>query len=174
MQKQWFVMRDLKRQNAKLPAYKLLTKYGIKIFVPMRWQVKTRRGIIIREEVPVIHDLLFVHDSREHLDPIVEKIQTLQYRWLKNTYREPMTVSDDEMNKFILAVQSSEKPVYYMPKEITPQIYGRKIKIIGGSLNGYEGYLITTRGSKVKRLLVELEGCIAVGVEVIPEYIQLL
>ncbi len=47
-------------------------------------------------------------------------------------------------------------------------MYGRKIRIEGGPLSGYEGRLLTTRGSKVKRLLVELEGFLAVGVEVDP------
>ena len=53
-------------------------------------------------------------------------------------------------------------------------MYGRKIRIEDGPLSGYEGSLLTTRCSKVKRLLVELEGFLAVGVEVAPEYIQLI
>ena len=171
---QCFVMRDLKRRNAKLPAYKLLANKGIKVFVPMTWQTIKRRGIVIREEIPVIQDLLFVYASRLHLDPIVEKIPTLQYRWLRNTFRKPMTVPDLEMEKFIFAVSSSKSPQYYLPEEITPQMYGHKIRIVGGTLDGYEGYLLTTRGSKVKRLLVELENYLAVSVEVLPEFIQLI
>lgn len=171
---QWFVMRDLKRRNAKLPAYKQLADKGIKVFVPMKWQTIKRKGIVIREEIPVIQDLLFVYASRLHLDPIVEKIPTLQYRWLRNTFRKPMTVPDLEMEKFIFAVSSSKSPQYYLPEEITPQMYGHKIRIVGGTLDGYEGYLLTTRGSKVKRLLVELENYLAVSVEVLPEFIQLI
>lgn len=53
-------------------------------------------------------------------------------------------------------------------------MYGHKIRIVGGTLDGYEGYLLTTRGSKVKRLLVELENYLAVSVEVLPEFIQLI
>lgn len=170
----WFVMRDLKRRNAKLPAYKQLIEMGIKVFVPMKWQVVKRKGDIMREEVPVIQDLLFVYDSRLHLDPIVETIPTLQYRWLHHTFREPMTVSDVAMEKFIVAVSSSKSPQYYLPQEITPQMYGRKIRIVGGPLDGYDGYLLTTRGSKIKRLFVELEDYLAVSVEVLPEFIQLL
>ena len=83
-----------------------------------------------------------------------------------------MTVSDLEMDRFIQAVSSSDSPQYYLPEEITPQMCGRKIQIIGGSLNGYEGCLLKIRGSKIKRLLVELKGYLAVGVEVLPEYIQ--
>lgn len=171
---QWYVMRDLKRRNAKEPAYKQLQELGVEVFIPMKWQIVIRKGEKIREEIPVIQDLLFVHDSRQHLDPIVESTKTLQYRWLRNTFRKPMTVSDSEMEKFIFAVNQSESPKFYLPEEITPQMYGRRIKIIGGFFNGYEGYLITTRGSKVKRLLIELKGCLAVGVEISSDYIQII
>lgn len=53
-------------------------------------------------------------------------------------------------------------------------MHNRSIRIIGGLLDGYEGTLITTRGSRVKRLLVELPNLLAVGVEVNPDYIQLV
>ena len=35
--RQWFVMRDLKRGNAKQPAYKLLAELKIRFFTPMVW-----------------------------------------------------------------------------------------------------------------------------------------
>lgn len=167
----WFVMRDLKRFNAKQPAYKLLAEKQIKVFTPMRWRLTVKQGQKIREEVPFIQDLLFVYDVREHLDQIVNRLPTLQYRWLHNTYREPMIVADSDMERFIHAVHSSENPRYYLPEEVTPQKYGQRIRIIGGPLNGYEGRLLTTRGSKVKRLIVELRDFFSVGVEVSPEYI---
>lgn len=170
----WYVMRDLKRANAKQPAYMLLREKKMEVFVPMKWHLVTRKGIRVREEVPFIQDLLFVHEAQTNLDAIVEKTPTLQYRWLRNTWREPMTVADADMERFIRAVSVSESPKYYLPEEITPAMYGRKIRIVGGPLNGYEGGLLTTRGSKVKRLLVELKGFLAVGVEVNPEYIQLI
>ena len=170
----WYVMRDLKRTNAKVPAYKLLKGMKMEVFVPMKWHLVTRKGMRIREEVPFIQDLLFVHETQDNLDAIVEKTPTLQYRWLCNTWREPMVVADTDMERFIRAVDATESPRYYLPEEITPVMYGRKIRIEGGPLNGYEGRLLTTRGSKVKRLLVELEGFLAVGVEVDPEYIQLI
>ena len=169
---QWYVMRDLNRRNAKVPAYKKLKKTGIKVFVPLMEQITLQKGKKVREKVPVIQDLLFVYDYRRHLDSIVEKTRTLQYRWLRNTFREPMTVPDLEMDRFIQAVSSTDSPKYYLPEEITSQMCGRKIRIIGGPLNGYEGCLLKIRGSKIKRLLVELKGYLAVGVEVLPEYIQ--
>ena len=34
-QPKWYVMRDLKRANAKHPAYKILGEMNMKIFTPM-------------------------------------------------------------------------------------------------------------------------------------------
>lgn len=170
----WFVMRDLKRANAKEPAYKLLEGMKIETFVPLKWHLTVRKGKRVREKVPFIQDLLFVHETRLNLDPVVAKTPTLQYRWLRNTYREPMTISDTAMERFIRAVNFSESPMYYLPEEVTPAMCGNKIRIVGGQLDGYEGSLLTTRGSKTRRLLVKLNGLLAVGVEVSPEYIQLI
>lgn len=63
---------------------------------------------------------------------------------------------------------------YYRPEEITPAMRNRRIRIIGGPLHGYEGSLVTVRGTTVKRLLVELPMLLAAAVEVEPEFIQLL
>lgn len=169
--KQWFVMRDLKRANAKHPAYEMLRSFKFEVFTPMKWHIVTRKGERVREEMPAIPDLLFVHSSRLALDPLVGKTATLQYRFLRNTWRDPMTVRDADMKRFIHAVNSSESVKYYMPGELTSEMYNKKIRIIGGKLNGYEGNLLTVRGSKTKRLLVELPGLLAAGVEVSPEYI---
>ena len=90
-------MRDLKRVNAKQPAYMELKGMGMEVFVPMKQHLKMKKGVRVREEVPFIPDLLFVHEARTNLDLAVEKTPTLQYRWLRNTWREPMTVADKDM-----------------------------------------------------------------------------
>lgn len=173
-ERRWFVMRDLKRTNAKVPAYLLLSDHHLEIFTPMKWKLITQQGKKVRKQVPFMQDLLFVHETRARLDPFVQRIPTLQYRYLRNTYREPMTVPFADMVRFIQAVGASDSPRYYLPEEVTPAMHGRSIRIVGGPLDGCEGNLLTTRGSKVKRLLVELPGILSVGVEVSPEYIQLI
>ena len=170
----WFVLRDLKRPNAKQRAYQLFEEKNIETFTPMKWRLDIIQGKRVRKEVPCIPDLLFVHDTREHLDSIIEENMTVQYRWVRNKWREPMVVSDAEMERFIHAVSISGTPKYYLPEEITPEMLNRSIRIVGGPLDGCEGTLVTTRGSKVKRLLVELPELLSVAVEVNPEYIQLI
>lgn len=170
----WFVMRDLKRRNASLPAYKMLAELGIKVFTPMVWKLVERQGRRIPQEIPFMQDLLFVYSSREALDPIVARTKTLQYRFVRGGYQVPMKVNDEDMERFITAVSASENPYYYTPEEITPNMLGRRVRIVGGTLNGYEGRLLKLQGSRTKRIFVELPEFLTAVVEVQPEFIQLL
>ena len=173
-EKHWYAMRDLKRTNARFPAYKLLEQIGVEFFTPMHWRLTVKGNKRIREKVPFIQDLIFVFDTREKIDAIVLKTPTLQYRYQKGKpFREPMTVPDNDMWRFIRAVAGSDNPKYYRPDEITPAMYGHKIRIVGGNLDGYEGRLLNVRGSRVKRILIELPNWLAATVEISPEYIQL-
>lgn len=171
---QWFVMRDLKRSNAKQPAYKMLSSLKFEVFTPMTWKLYNIKGTQIRKEVPFMPSLLFVYTSKNLLDEIVAKTKTLQYRFVCDGHRSPMTVRDKEMQQFIHAVKSTPNPRIYTPKEITPDMIGKKVRIIGGPLNNYEGRLQKLQGSRIKRLFVELPGLFTASVEVQHEFIQVL
>ena len=172
--RQWFVLCDMKPVHAKLPAYKLFENLKVQYFTPMVHRLVVVNGKRIDQEVPFMPDLLFVKDTREHLDLIVESTPKLQYRYKIGVQHTPIIVPTTEMERFIYAVESSENPKFYSLNEVTPEMINRKIRIIGGKLDGYTGTLVTTRGSKVKRLLVELPSLLAASVEVEAEYIQLV
>lgn len=172
--RQWFVMRDLKRGNAKQPAYKLLGELKIRFFTPMVWKLRIRQGKRVRQQVPFMPDLLFVYDSRKVLDPLVEQIATLQYRFVKGGNHQPMTVRNADMERFIRAVDAMNNPCFYTPEEINPDMLGKKVRIVGGLLDGYEECLQKMQGSRIKRLFVELPNLLTATVEVQPEFIQVL
>lgn len=167
-------MRDLKRANAKSPAYRVLGDEGFEVFTPMKEQVTVRAGKRIREQVPVLGDLLFVHDQKETIATFIAKHPTIQFRYLKGGYMNPMVVADAEMERFIHAIGASSQPKYYLPGELTPTMIGRDICVVGGPLDGYKGKLLSIRGSSVKRLLVDLPGLLCAGVEVGPEMIRII
>ena len=172
----WYALRDLKRSNALLPAFMQLRLMGVEVFTPTRWRMVVRGGKRERREVAVMHDLLFAYDTREALDPIIAKISTLQYRYKKGgKYCEAIVVSDDDMARFIDAVRASDEPRFYTPEELSILKCGQRIRIVGGQMNGCEGTLLSVRGSKFKRLLVELPNLLAVSVEIKDnEYIQIV
>lgn len=172
---QWFAMRDLTRPNAKLPAYKRLEEMGFDVYTPLVTRIVGNGAGRKRITVPVIHDLLFVRATRERLDPVVERMATLQYRFARGKgYCVPITVRNAEMARFIRAVSFTSNPQYFLPSEITPDMYGRRVHIVGGPMDGYEGYLLKTRGTRKRRLLVSLDTILALAVEVSPEFIELL
>lgn len=170
----WYVLRDLSRYNAKMPGYKLLEKERIKFFTPMHYVIRKRDDRNTRVQEPVVRSLVFAYSGKAVLDPLTRRYQTLQFRYVYGrSVDDPMTVPRKDMERFIRAVESSySEPVYYSPEDITPDKYGREVRIIGGNLDGYTGRLLRMRGSKVKRLLVELPGFLVAGVEVRAEYIQ--
>lgn len=174
-EKQWFVMRDLKRRNSNNLAIDDLENAGLEVFTPMTQMIMTIGGRRQRRDVPVIQDLLFVHEAREVLDSLVAKSPTLQFRYLfGKTKDEPMTVRDEEMEKFIHAVNNTETPLYYKPGEISKAMYGKKVRIMGGMLDQYEGRLLSVKGMRKRRLIVELPGLITAAVEVEPDFIQII
>lgn len=174
-EKHWFVMRDLKRRTANTLAIHDLAKSGLEVFTPMTQMVMKIGGKLQRRDVPVIQDLLFVHEAKEILDSIVAFTPTLQYRYQRGkTMDEPTTVRDEEMNRFIFAVNNTETPIYYKPGEITESMYGKSVQIHGGRLDGYQGRLLSVKGMRKRRLIVELPGLLAAAVEIEPDFIHVV
>lgn len=168
-------MRDLKRRNSNSLAIHELTNAGFEVFTPLTQMIMTIGGRRQRREVPVIQDLLFIHETREALDPLVARCHTLQYRYVSgHRQNEPMIVRDKEMNQFMLAVTSTKKTVYYRPGELTNMMYGKKIRIVGGMLDGFEGRLLSVKGMRKRRLIVEIPGLITAAIEVEADYIQVI
>ena len=171
--KQWYVLRDFKKRNAKLPGYKLLSECGIRIFFFLYLVVSTRHGKRIREYVPVIQSLLFAYDTKEALGTIIEKENALQFQFKRGAGKDYfMTVPDAEMERFINAVNNDPSPIYFSLEELTPDKIGKEIIVNGGPLNGYKGVLLKMRGTRKKRLLVKIEGILTAAVEVNPDFIQ--
>ncbi len=168
----WFAMCDLAPHNARQRAYMLLAEHNIEAFTPMHHRIVMRNGKRTRIEVPVINDLLFARSTMQVLDPLVEATPSLRYRYKRGHYLIPTTVNDAEMKRFINAVKASPATRYYLPDEITPDMFGRRVRIIGGELNGYEGHLRKCRGSNRKRLMVELTGLLFAEVEVSKDFIE--
>ena len=173
------MLRDLARPNAKNPAYKQLQAMPEMkdcVFVPLKQHVFMEFGKRVVHFIPYMPDLVFVHKSREELDPIVRQMALLQYRYVRGGKQfEAMSVRAEDFKKFKDAVERTDNVEYYSYEEVSPQIYGKQIRIVGGRLNGFEGRLMSKRGSKFKRLLVDLwEYNLAATIQVESEFIQLM
>ena len=175
----WYVLRDLARPNAKRPAYKQLQAMPDMqgcVFIPLKQQVFVEFGKRVVRFIPFMPDLVFVHKSKEELDPIIRKMELLQYRYVRGGKQyEAMRVRAKDFEKFRDAVEQIDNVEYFSYEEVSPRIFGKQIRIIGGRLNGFEGRLMSKRGSKYKRLLIDLQECnLSAAIQVESEFIQLL
>lgn len=81
---QWYALSDLKRANAKHRAWEVLTEKGFEVFTPMHWKLISNKSVRkTRVRVPVIYELLFVRSDRESLDMEIQRMETLQHRFVK-------------------------------------------------------------------------------------------
>lgn len=168
-------MRDLKRWNALLPAWRQLGDAGFEVFTPMQEVLVSVKGAARRVSRPYIQDLLFVHSTRDRLDPEVAKTPTLQYRYAKGLgYKTPMIVPDRQMDNFVKAVTAVSTPVYICPSEVTESMVGSSVRVIGGPLEGCDGRLLSVQGTRRKRLFVTIPNLVAASVEVEPDYLQIM
>ena len=58
--------------------------------------------------------------------------------------------------------------------EYIEKYFAEKDLHLTATLDGYEGRLMSKRGSKTRRLIIQIEGLIAAAIEVEPQFVQLI
>lgn len=169
----WFVMSAYK--NEKKAEEKLSGKDGLEYFIPKCYAVRVYHGVKSKRLVPVIPNLVFVHASRKQITDFKKYHNFLQFvTWEKSTGLEYLVVPDEQMESFItIASQYEETTVYYKPEEIDIR-KGTRICIHGGKLDGVKGVFMRVQGKRNRRVVVMLEGVMAVSAEVHPDLIEVI
>lgn len=171
----WFAMSAPYRRELK--AKECLEGMGIESFVPMAKAIVERRGIKRRETVPAIHNLIFVHTTKNIIKQAKQGIEYLQYRTKPcNGKNTPIIVPDREMEQFITITNARmEEITYLQPDEINIK-KGTKVRIHGGTFNGTEGIFVKIKGKRNRRVVVLIEGlaAVAINAELSPDIIEIL
>lgn len=168
----WYVMRFL--YNRKSGTRERMERAGIETFVPMHYKVRLVNGRKVRSYVPVLGDMIFVRSTRVELAPYLASDSYFQFRYKRGgAQAEPLVVPDKDMDAFMTALRSSERPMYFTPAELNIS-KGTRIRIHGGPCDGMEGVFMKVKGARARRLVVELPNTIAVAVEINPDLIEVL
>ena len=150
-------------------------KYGLEAFVPLTYEVKTRRGQKHRVLVPALSRLLFVKGTLDEVKDYIAQSHYVVYI-RKSTFsnkEEYLTVPTRAMENFIATTENYEEHVtYFRPEEISLQ-EGDKIRIKGGLYDGREGVIMRIKGKRNKHLVVQIPGFLAAAVELTPEMLEL-
>lgn len=171
----WYVMRVYKREAQAEEA--LSSSYGLEHFIAKMYKVRTYHGKKTRVLVPAIPNVIFVHSNRKGIREFKEYFSGLQYcfRHSVDGRDYPLVVADKDMNAFItVAKQMEEDIVYHNPDEIELS-KGDKVRVHGGPFDGLEGTLLKVKGKRSKRVVVKLDGLVAISAaEISPDLIEVI
>ncbi len=171
-QMQWFAMRATYCRGMQIKS--LLDKQGINNFIPMRYEIREKNGRKKRELVPVIRDLIFVRAVQSELQRVKDRNPYLQYM-IDIRNGQKIIVPDEQMRQFIAVVGTyDEHLIFFNPDEVNIR-KGTKVRIIGGDFEGYEGVFIKVKGARDRRVVISLQGIIAMAMATIsPDLIEVI
>lgn len=162
----WFVMRS--SYSREMKARELLERDGFECYVPTCQERVERNGKIEQRTVAVVHNLIFVHSTREALDPwkrLHEEDAALRYTIDKST-QKPMIVDDKSMEDFMRVIAQADDSLLFLDNPGIILTKGQKVEIILGPLKGVQGYILRIR--RDRRVVVSLHGLVSVALASMP------
>ena len=133
-----------------------------------------QEGPVIYERRPLVTSLIFVKASPEEILQVSGRLRdeqimgrSLGFVYKTADWKEYAAIPDKQMETFRLVVESGQSGLEFYSADEFVLKEGDKVKVLEGPLAGAEGYIKRIR--KNRRLLVCIEGVIAVATSYIPE-----
>ena len=169
----WFVMRAHKSE--KKAEESLAAAGGLEYYIPKTYVVREFHGKKTKRLVPVIPDMIFVHASQKQLVEFKKANNFLQFVvWHKSTGPEYLTVPDAQMTDFIRVSSHPEIDTLYLKPDEINIAQGARVRILGGDLDGVTGVFMKVKGKRNRRLVVMLDGILAVSADIAPDLVQVI
>ena len=133
-----------------------------------------QEGPVIYERKPLVNSLIFVKADAQQIKEVDRRLtedapgdRPLGFIYKKADFKEFATIPEAQMTSFRLVTESGLSGLdFFADDEITRYRKGDRVRVTGGPLKGAEGYI--RRIKKDRRLLVSIEGVIAVASSYIP------
>ena len=159
----WYAMRATYRREPD--AMRLLEKEKMGCFVPMQYKLCIKKGKKVR---------VLVHACPSEVKRIKSQVTYLQY--ITDTRSgQKIIISDSEMQRFIaVAGTYNDHLMYFQPDELNLS-KGTKVRVTGGDFEGQEGIFLKVKGARDRRVVVAIQGVIAVAMATIhPDLIEVI
>lgn len=133
-----------------------------------------QEGPVIYERRPLITSLIFLKASQGEIKQVSARLRdeqimgrALGFVYKTADWKEFASIPDRQMESFRLVVESGQSGLEFFSADEFALKRGDKVKVLEGPFAGAEGYI--KRIKKNRRLLVCIEGVIAVATSYIPE-----
>ena len=126
-----------------------------------------KAGPLIYKRVPVVSSLLFVRAPQDRLPEVDACVKEKGFVYRTADRKTEAVIPDKQMAMFQLVCSSGAEGLeFFADDDMTRYKTGDKVRVLEGPLKGAEGYIKRIR--KDRRLLVAIEGFIAVASSFIP------
>lgn len=165
-------MRVTYRREFKVKEF--LDKEGIENYIPVRQTIRIKSSRRVKEVVPVIYGIIFVHSTQSEIQRIKGGIPYFQYIIDKRAGTK-IIVPDDQMRLFIAVTSTGDEKLLYFGGDELNLAKGTRVRVIAGEFEGYEGIFLKVKGARDRRVVIAIEGVIAVALATIsPELIEVI
>ena len=126
-----------------------------------------KEGPIIYRRDPVVSSLLFVHAPESVVPDIVHAVLGKGFMYKMADGDRYAVIPDKQMGMFQMVCSSGADGLdFFADDDLTHYKQGARVRVTEGPLKGAEGYI--KRIKKDRRLLVAIEGFVAVATSFIP------
>ena len=126
-----------------------------------------KAGPLIFKRVPVVSSLLFVRAPMDRIGEVGKCVDGKGFVYKTADRKTEAVIPDKQMAMFQLVCSSGAEGLeFFADDDLTRYKSGDKVRVLEGPLKGAEGYVKRIR--KDRRLLVAIEGFIAVATSFIP------
>ena len=124
-------------------------------------------GPLIFKRVPIVSSLLFVCAPKDRLPEISACVEGGGFVYKMADRKTVAVIPDKQMAMFRMVCSSGADGLeFFSDEDMTRYKTGDKVRVLEGPLKGAEGYIKRIR--KDRRLLVSIEGFIAVATSYLP------
>jgi len=133
-----------------------------------------QEGAIIYERKPLVASLIFLRADDNEISAVDARLKDemilgrlLGFIYKTADFKKWATIPDKQMESFRLLTENGGDGLTFYTANLVKLAQGDKVRVIDGPLKGAEGYI--KRIKKDRRLLVCVEGVIAVATSYIPD-----
>lgn len=165
------VQKDKLRGQEYLKVNKMLAMVDVNHRKDSRY---IQDGVIIYERKPLVTSLIFVRADEAEICSVDTRLKEemimgrmLGFIYKSADFTRKATIPDKQMESFRLLTEKGGNGLTFFTSNLVRLAQGDRVRVIDGPLKGAEGYI--KRIKKDRRLLVCVEGVIAVASSYIPE-----
>ncbi len=155
-----------------IKAKEKLDPMQIENYVPMRYEkerVNGRSKLVAKAAIPnlifIKADILQLNEAKDEID----FLHNMLTKSVAGNSLEPIIVPEVDMIRFMTVVADAQEKVKFVDVDLNSKIIseGTKVRIIDGKYKGYEGILCRPKGSRAKKVLIDVCGLAPVEMPVI-------